>query len=160
MLNIIEPIVNLVVGVIGGVIVLFIEYTFFNKRKAKSDIPKVESSRLDDTKPRSPKVFPSNQESSVQPQKGNKSYIGFAKYIPRQLKLIWVLFLDDRTPNGLKLLPIIGIIYLIMPVDLITGLGFGLGYVDDLAILTIFLWWFLEYSPAELKDEHMKKLGL
>jgi len=66
--------------------------------------------------------------------------------------------LDEKTPLKLKLLPIIAVIYCISPVDIV-GIPV-LGYIDDLTILTIFLWWFLEYSPAELKNEYIKKLGL
>jgi len=159
MLNLVSSLVDLVVGVIGGVIVLFIEYMLFNKHKSESSNSKIHPSQLlDDTKPRYPKVFPAKKESFMVLPKSEEKHIGFADYIYRQFKLIWFLFLDEKTPLKLKLLPIIAVIYCISPVDIV-GIPV-LGYIDDLTILTIFLWWFLEYSPAELKNEYIKKLGL
>jgi uncharacterized membrane protein YkvA (DUF1232 family) len=79
------------------------------------------------------------------------------KSLIRQLRLAWRLFLDPRVSWMTKALPVIAGIYVISPVDLIMGVPVLSG-MDDLAVAVLGLKLFIEFSPPEVVQEHMRQL--
>jgi uncharacterized membrane protein YkvA (DUF1232 family) len=75
----------------------------------------------------------------------------------RQLRLGWHLFLDPRVNWMAKALPIISAIYVISPVDLIPAIPV-LSSMDDLAVAFLGLKLFIEFSPPEVVQEHLRRL--
>ncbi|MBI3360836.1 MAG: DUF1232 domain-containing protein [Chloroflexi bacterium] len=81
------------------------------------------------------------------------------KNIVRQLRLAWRLFLDPRVHWLTKSLPIIAAIYVISPIDFIPEAVVPiLGGMDDLAIAVFGLKLFIEFSPPEVVQEHLREL--
>jgi uncharacterized membrane protein YkvA (DUF1232 family) len=77
----------------------------------------------------------------------------------RQLRLAWRLFLDPRVSWMAKALPIISALYVISPVDFIPAAVLPLvGGMDDLAIALFGLKMFIEFSPPEVVQEHLRRL--
>lgn len=79
------------------------------------------------------------------------------KSLIRQLRLAWRLFLDPRVSWMTKALPVMAGIYVISPVDLIMGVPILSG-MDDLAVAVLGLKLFIEFSPPEVVQEHMRQL--
>lgn len=75
--------------------------------------------------------------------------IGFLKGFTNQIRLIGHLMADRRVSPFLKLMPVAGIIYWIVPTDLMPGLPF-----DDAAVLYLTGTLFLELCPQNVVQEH------
>lgn len=76
-----------------------------------------------------------------------------------RLKLILRLMSDRRVNPFIKLLPLASLAYLISPVDLLPGLAFPvIGAVDDVALVTMGAYLFIELCPPDVVEEHMRKL--
>jgi uncharacterized membrane protein YkvA (DUF1232 family) len=77
----------------------------------------------------------------------------------RQLRLAWRLFLDPRVSWMAKALPVISALYVLSPVDFIPGaVAPVLGSMDDLAIAIFGLKLFIEFSPREVVQFHLRQL--
>ncbi len=77
-----------------------------------------------------------------------------------RLKLISRLMGDRRVSIFLKLLPLASLAYLIMPLDLASGIALPIiGALDDAAILWIGSTLFVELSPPKVVKEHMDELA-
>src|SRR5574338_166387 len=74
-----------------------------------------------------------------------------------RLKLIVRLMGDNRVSPFLKLLPIASLIYLISPVDLVMGIP-GVSALDDMALISLGAYLFIEFCPPDVVQEHMKQL--
>ena len=74
-----------------------------------------------------------------------------------RFKLIVRLMGDKRVNPFLKLIPIGALIYLISPIDLISGIP-GVSALDDVALVSLGAYLFIEFCPPEVVQEHMKKL--
>lgn len=70
-----------------------------------------------------------------------------------RVKLAWWLFLDDRVSTAVKAIPLVGLAYLIWPVDLLPDLFPALGQLDDIAVLLLALNAFIRACPSDLVDE-------
>ena len=83
----------------------------------------------------------------------------FLKDMILRVKLITRL-MGDRRVNGLvKLLPWASLIYLISPIDFISGaLMPVIGAADDVAIMWFGVTLFLELCPPHVVDEHLAAL--
>jgi hypothetical protein len=66
-----------------------------------------------------------------------------------RLKLIVRLMGDKRVSPYLKLLPIASLVYLVSP---------GVSALDDMAIVSLGAYLFVEFCPPDVVQEHMKKL--
>ena len=71
-----------------------------------------------------------------------------------QLRLTWALIRDPRVPIWAKAIPVIGIIYVLSPLDFIPDVIIGLGQLDDLAIVIGGMRWFPAVVPQDLVEEH------
>jgi len=78
----------------------------------------------------------------------------------RQIRLAWRLLTDGRVPTAVKLIPLLGVAYLLSPIDLIPDLMLpGLGELDDLGVLLLALKAFVDLAPQGIVREHLEKLA-
>jgi len=73
----------------------------------------------------------------------------------RQARLVFELMRDRRVPIWMRLIPLVGIVYLLSPIELmpdITLLPFGI--LDDLVVIVVCLTIFLAIAPKEVVEEH------
>ena len=83
----------------------------------------------------------------------------FLKNMVLQVKLITRLMGDRRVSPLIKLLPWGSLIYLISPIDFISGaLMPVIGAVDDVAIMWFGLSFFVQLCPPHVVDEHLAQL--
>lgn len=76
-----------------------------------------------------------------------------------RIKLIWRLLKDRQVSPWVKVLPILGVLYLVMPIDFVSELALPLvGEVDDAAVLWLTNYVFLELCPPEIVLQHVKAL--
>jgi len=77
-----------------------------------------------------------------------------------RIKLIWRLMRDARVSPWLKALPLLGLLYLLVPIDLISEIALPLvGEVDDAAVLWLTNYVFLELCPPEIVSQHVRDLA-
>lgn len=82
------------------------------------------------------------------------------KFLAGRFKALWSMMKDKTVPKRKKALVIFGIIYLLLPVDLIPPVIFPIGFLDDL-VLWIFIFWHLkdtldEYWVGEKEVDYSK----
>jgi len=82
---------------------------------------------------------------------------GMFRDLVLRLKLIVRLMGDNRVNPLLKLLPVGSLIYLIFPFDLISVIP-GISALDDMAIVSLGAYLFIEFCPPDVVQEHMQKL--
>ncbi len=84
--------------------------------------------------------------------------MGWLKDFFGQFRLAWELLWDDRVPFVTKIIPILTVLYVISPVDLVPGTVVpGLGQLDDLAIFLIGMRLFVDVCPPTLVAEHKQE---
>ena len=74
-----------------------------------------------------------------------------------RFKLIVRLMGDRRVNPFVKLLPIVSLAYLFFPFDLISVVP-GVSALDDLAIVSLGAYMFIEFCPPDVVQEHMQQL--
>lgn len=82
---------------------------------------------------------------------------GMFRDLVLRLKLIVRLMGDNRVNPFLKLLPIGSLIYLVFPFDLISVIP-GVSALDDVAIVSLGAYMFIEFCPPDVVQEHMRQL--
>jgi uncharacterized membrane protein YkvA (DUF1232 family) len=75
-----------------------------------------------------------------------------------RLKLILRLMGDSRVNFFVKALPLASLAYLIWPIDLIAGIP-GVSALDDVAIVSLGTYLFVELCPPAVVQEHMNQLA-
>jgi uncharacterized membrane protein YkvA (DUF1232 family) len=63
------------------------------------------------------------------------------------------LFFSNKVPLWTKIVPILALVYLVFPLDFLPDIIPGLGQVDDLTILLLFTWVFLQLVPQQVVSE-------
>jgi uncharacterized membrane protein YkvA (DUF1232 family) len=81
---------------------------------------------------------------------------GFWKEMWHQLRLVWYLLRSPDVPIYLKLLPLIAVIYIIVPTDLIPDVFPFVGQLDDLTALLVGAKVFIELAPQEVVARHIR----
>ncbi len=76
----------------------------------------------------------------------------------RQVQLWWRLLWDQRVPAWAKLIPLIAVLYILFPLDLVVDPILGLGQLDDLAILVVGMEVFVRMSPAWVVEEIWREI--
>ena len=84
---------------------------------------------------------------------------GLIAYLLRNLRLAWSLLLDSRVPGLTKLIiPGLMGLYILSPIDILPDALLGLGQLDDLAVFVLAVKLFIEFSPSEVVQEHLRGL--
>ena len=74
-------------------------------------------------------------------------------------QLVWELLRDPRVATTVKVaLPVLGVLYVLSPVDLLPDFIPILGQMDDLAIVAMVLKLFLSLAPPQVVAEHRQKI--
>ena len=71
----------------------------------------------------------------------------------REAQLWWRLLWDARVPLWTRAIPILTLLYILFPFDLVMDPLLGLGQLDDLAIFILGMELFVNLSPADVVDE-------
>jgi uncharacterized membrane protein YkvA (DUF1232 family) len=74
-----------------------------------------------------------------------------------RLKLIVRLMGDRRVNPFIKLLPVASLAYLFFPFDLISVIP-GVSALDDVALVSLGAYMFIEFCPSDVVEEHMRAL--
>jgi uncharacterized membrane protein YkvA (DUF1232 family) len=82
---------------------------------------------------------------------------GMFRDLVLRLKLIVRLMGDRRVNPFIKLLPVASLAYLFFPFDLISVIP-GVSALDDVALVSLGAYLFIEFCPPEVVQEHMQKL--
>jgi len=83
---------------------------------------------------------------------------GVMRDLVMRLKLIVLLMADKRVSPFLKLLPVASLVYLFFPFDLVSMIP-GVSALDDVAIVSLGGYLFVEFCPPDVVQEHMKQLS-
>ena len=73
------------------------------------------------------------------------------------LRVVWFALRHPQSPAWLKLGVAGGVLYLLMPIDLIPDVIPVLGAIDDLVILTLLLRFMLGRLPAEVRADAQRR---
>ena len=73
--------------------------------------------------------------------------------IPR---LMFRLMLDRRVPLKTKLIPVVSLVYLISPFDIVHDMIPALGRIDDLLAIVLGILLFLVAAPEKVLKEHIR----
>jgi uncharacterized membrane protein YkvA (DUF1232 family) len=85
--------------------------------------------------------------------------MGLIAYLLRNLRLAWKLLLDSRVSLPIKLIiPGVMLLYILSPIDIIPDVILGLGQLDDLAVFVLAVKLFIELSPRDIVQEHLRSL--
>jgi uncharacterized membrane protein YkvA (DUF1232 family) len=77
-----------------------------------------------------------------------------------RIKLIWGLMTDGRISPFLKVIPVLGVLYLVMPIDIVSELAVPLvGEIDDAAVLWLTSYAFVQLCPPDIVMQHVKRLA-
>jgi uncharacterized membrane protein YkvA (DUF1232 family) len=60
------------------------------------------------------------------------------------------LFFSPKVPMWVKTVPLLALAYVIFPFDFLPDFFPGIGQLDDLTVLLVFMWAFLQLCPAEV----------
>lgn len=82
---------------------------------------------------------------------------GVIKDLVVRLKLILRLMGDPRINIFVKILPVASLAYLFFPFDLVSVIP-GISALDDIAIVSLGNYLFVELCPPNVVNEHMKSL--
>ncbi len=88
---------------------------------------------------------------------------GALRTLLQRSQVAWRLFWDQRVSLLAKIIPVAGLVYIVSPVDLAPAWLMGplapLGTLDDIGVALLALNLFIQASPAEVVQEHLKNLG-
>lgn len=76
-----------------------------------------------------------------------------------QVRLTWALLKDPRVPIWAKAIPVVGLLYVLSPLDFIPDVLIGLGQLDDLAIVIGGMRLFASVVPEYIVEEHRAEIA-
>ncbi len=78
-------------------------------------------------------------------------------HVPNFIKLYWRLFADQRVSWLPKSILVAGILYFVVPTDLIPDFPLvPVGWLDDALVLTVALKAFIKLCPPRIVQEHVQ----
>jgi uncharacterized membrane protein YkvA (DUF1232 family) len=84
---------------------------------------------------------------------------GMLRNVILRIRLILRLLGDSRVSPWLKIIPILGLLYLVSPLDLIPDIALPvIGELDDAAVLWLTNYLFVELCPPAIVQEHTEAL--
>lgn len=90
----------------------------------------------------------------------NTQNTGMFQDLIQRAKLIWRLMGDKRVNIFLKILPVGALVYLVSPIDLISGLALPvIGALDDAAVIWLGTTLFVSLCPGSVVQEHTNALN-
>jgi uncharacterized membrane protein YkvA (DUF1232 family) len=88
-----------------------------------------------------------------------KDFFAWFRDFAYQLLISWQLIWDRRIPLSNKLLPLLVLVYLLSPIDILPDSFLGPGQLDDLAVFLLGLKLFVSLAPPAIVDEYRKQLA-
>ena len=83
---------------------------------------------------------------------------GFWKEFLYQVRLIWYLIRDPEVPIYVKIIPLVALIYVLIPTDLIPDVFPVMGQLDDITALLVGGKVFIEMSPPHVVRKYLAML--
>jgi uncharacterized membrane protein YkvA (DUF1232 family) len=80
--------------------------------------------------------------------------LGILAEMWQEIQLAWRLFRDDQVPVYLKVIPVLGLVYVVSPVDLILDVVPVLGQMDDIAVIAFTIKTFVDLAPKDRVAYH------
>ena len=77
-------------------------------------------------------------------------------HLPSFIKLYTRLWSDKRVGALARAVLVLGVVYVIVPIDALSDFLIPLGWVDDAAVLTAALWTFVKLCPRRVVQEHVE----
>jgi len=78
----------------------------------------------------------------------------WARALRRDAHALYLCARDGRVPGGAKILAAVVAAYALSPIDLIPDFIPILGYLDDLILVPLGIWWALKLIPPHILAEH------
>lgn len=85
---------------------------------------------------------------------------GFWREVWQQTRLVFRLIRDPEVPFYLKFVPFAGLLYVIMPIDLITDFAPVVGQLDDITALIVGAKVFIELAPPHVVARHLQEIRI
>ena len=82
----------------------------------------------------------------------------FVRHLPQFVRLYWRLFRDRRVSIWPKALLVLGVLYVVSPIDLIPDVIPFVGEVDDLVVVIAVCRLFMYLCPREVVQEHVRRI--
>jgi uncharacterized membrane protein YkvA (DUF1232 family) len=99
-----------------------------------------------------------NQDPTSRPADRGFSEFGALQQMWLNGQLAWRLFQDDQVPAVLKVIPLLGLAYVVSPIDLVLDLVPVLGQMDDIAVIAFALKTFIDLAPKDRVVYHQAAL--
>ncbi len=93
-----------------------------------------------------------------QPVSEKKKDVSLFGELWQQIRLVFYLIKDRDVPIYLKILPFLGVLYVLFPIDLVTDFVPVLGQLDDVTLLLIGAKVFIEMSPPQVVARYMDQM--
>ena len=84
--------------------------------------------------------------------KSDRNSPGFWLNLFNSFRVAWQLMWDGRVPFSTKLVPILTVLYILSPIDLVPDVVLGLGQLDDVAIFLLGTKLFIAMSPKDIVE--------
>jgi uncharacterized membrane protein YkvA (DUF1232 family) len=88
----------------------------------------------------------------------SEGHVSFLAGLVNQLRLVWLLMMDNRISMWVKSVVPLSFLYTISPVDFIPDVILGLGQLDDLGVILLGLALFVKLSPPELVEYYRQQI--
>ncbi len=89
--------------------------------------------------------------------------VGLIRALYERSLLTWKLLWDRRVGFLPKLIPLLAVVYLVSPIDLVPAVALGplapLGTLDDVGIMLLALNLFVQAAPPDVVREYLRELG-
>lgn len=97
-----------------------------------------------------------NKRTTI-PADPNKQ-LSFFSGLVKQLKLVWLLFRDERVSLWTKSVLPLSLLYIVSPIDFLPDFFLGLGQLDDLGVILLGITLFVKLCPPELVNHYLDQL--
>ena len=85
--------------------------------------------------------------------------LDFLRHLPQFIRLYWRLFRDPRVSIWPKSLLVLGVLYVVSPIDLIPDVLPVIGEVDDVVIFIAVCRLFMYLCPPAIVREHVGRIS-
>ncbi len=95
----------------------------------------------------------------IRPALSPKNIFRLFLNLPKLITLFFRLLFDNRVKLGVKIIPLLGIAYIISPIDIIPDFLIPVaGWLEDFIILYFCMKIFAKLVPREIIDEHIQAI--